>query len=237
MTNDTDSFVSEVDESIRQDRMLGLARKWGPYLLGAFVAIILGVAAWQGWRAYSVGQSREAAEAYAAAQALAQGGDLDAAKAEFERLSGEGPRVYRTMARMERAAILEAQGDLEGALAAFDEAAEQTNEPLMRQTAQLRAAYIAAETQDFDALQARLAPIIESDTRLSYLARELLAIEAWEAGQLDIARSTFENLTLAFDAPQAVQERAQSALLVIGPAPATSADGADAPAPSEGETP
>jgi hypothetical protein len=106
----------------------------------------------------------------------------------------------------------------------------------MRDTARLRAAYIVAETQDFAALQPRLQPLIESDSRLSYLARELLGIEAWEAGNLDLARETLQNLTLAFDAPEAVQQRAQVALAVIGPAPETSADGANAPAPSEGET-
>jgi len=237
VTNDTDSFVHEVDESLRQDRTLGLVKRFGPYLLGAFVAVILGVGAWQAWRAYSVGQAREAAEDYVAAQALANGGDLDGAKAAFERLTGEGPRVYRTMASMELAAILEAQGDLEGALAAFDAAAEAASDPVMRLSAQMRAAYIAAETQDFPALQARLTPIIESETRVSFMARELLAIEAWEAGEIELASTTFQSLTLAFDAPEAVQQRAGIALSVIGPVPETPADGADAPAPSEGETP
>lgn len=237
VTNETDTFVQEVDESLRQDRILGLTKKWGPYLIGAFVVIIVGVIAWQGWRAYSLDQSRSQADEYVAAQALAREGNFEGAKAEFARLREEGPRVYRTMARMEHAAVLETQGDLQGALAEFDQAAEESSDPVMRQTAQLRAAFIVADTQDFAALQQRLTPIIESDTRLSYVARELLAIEAWEAGQLEIARNTLENLTLAFDAPEAVRQRAQVALSVIGPAPATSADGAQAPAPSEGDTP
>jgi hypothetical protein len=140
------------------------------------------------------------------------------------------------MARLEHAAILEAEGDLEAALNEFDAAAEAARDPVMKQSAQMRAAYIAAETQDFAALQARLQPLIDSETRISFLARELLAIEAWEAGQNDLARTTLENLTLAFDAPEGVQQRAQVALSVIGPAPATPADGAsEAPAPSEGE--
>ena len=237
MTHETDSFVQEVDESLRQDRMLGLAKKYGPWLIGAFVALLLAVGGWQLYRAQSLGASRAHAEEYAAAQRLAAEGNLDQAKAEFERLTGEGPRVYRTMARLEHAAILEAQGDLEGALAEFDRAAEQASDPIMRDSARLRAAYIVADTQDFAALQTRLQPLIESDSRLSYLARELLGIEAWEAGNLDLARDTLQNLTLAFDAPEAVQQRAQIALSVIGPAPATPADGAaNAPAPSEGET-
>jgi len=240
VTNETDSFVNEVDESLRQDRMLGLAKQYGPWLIGAFVVLLIGVAAFMGWQGYSRDQSRAHADVYAAAQKMAAegvaAGNLEQAKAEFERLTNEGPQVYRVMARLEHGAILETQGDLEAALAEFDQAAEDANDPIMRDTARLRAAYIVAETQDFAALQTRLQPLIESDSRISYLARELLGIEAWEAGNIDLARETLQNLTLAFDAPEAVQQRAQVALSVIGPAPETSADGAPAPAPSEGET-
>jgi hypothetical protein len=237
VTNETDSFVNEVDESLRQDRMLALAKRYGPWLIGAFVIILVVVAAWLWWKDYRMDQARQHGDAYAAAQQLIEQGNLDQAKTEFERLTGEGPHVYRVMARLEHAAILETQGDLQGALAEFDRAAEEADDPIMRDTARLRAAYIVADTQDFAAVQTRLQPLIESDTRLSYLARELLGIEAWEAGNIDLARTTLQNLTLAFDAPEEVQQRAQVALAVIGPAPAnSSADGAQAPAPSEGET-
>lgn len=236
MTNDTDSFVTEVDESLRQDRMLTFAKRYGPMLIGAFLVLLVGVAGWQFWQRHQVDQSRDHAAEYAAAQTLAREGNLDQAKTEFERLTGEGPEVYRVMARMEHAAVLEIQGDLEGALTEFDQAAEEAKDPVMKETAQLRAAYIVAETQDFAALQRRLSPLLDSESRLSYLARELLAIEAWENGQTTLARDQLENLTLAFDAPEAVRQRAQVALAVIGPAPAGSADGANTPAPSEGET-
>lgn len=231
-TNDTDSFVNEVQEKMREERMLALAKTYGPWLIGLFALFIVGLGGWQGWRAYSTNQARQTADAYVAAQELAREGNLAGAKTAFEELSREGPHAYRVMAQMERAAILAEQGDLEAALTAFDAAAEASRDPLMRQTAQLRAAYIAADTQDFEALQTRLAPLVEGTTRISYLARELLAIEAWEANRLDIARSTLEGLSLAFDAPESVRNRAQIALAVIGPAPATEAP----PAPPEGES-
>jgi hypothetical protein len=237
VTNESESFIQEVDEGLRQDRMLSLAKRFGPWLIGVFVVFILGIGGWQLWRAQTVSAARAQSEEYAAAQALAREGNFEEAKAAFERLSNEGPRTYRVMARMEHAAMLAVEGDLEAALAEFDSAAESASDPIMRQTAQLRAAYIVAETQDFPALRARLQPVIDADTSLSYLARELLAIEAWEAGETDLARDTLENLTLAFEAPEAVRQRAQVALSVIGPAPEASTDGADtAPAPSEGES-
>lgn len=234
-TNDTDTFVNEVDEKLREERMMGMAKRYGPWIIGAFVLFIVILGGWQGWRAYSQNQSRQTAETYFAAQELARGGNLDGAKTAFEELSRGGPHAYRVMARMERAAILAQEGDLEAALAEFDAAAEEARDPIMRQTAQLRAAYIAAETQDFEALQTRLTPLIETNSRISYLARELLGIEAWEAGRLDVARPLFENLTLALDAPDAVRQRAQIALNVIGPAPA--GENATPPqAPAQGET-
>lgn len=237
MTNETDSFVQEVDEKLREDRILSGLRRYGPWIAGAVVAFLVALFGWQLWSEHQVRRSQDHADEYVAAQELARAGNLEAAKTEFQRLSGEGPRAYRVMARMEHAAILETQGDLEAALAQFDAAAGEARDPLMRETAQLRAAYIAADTQDFAALQTRLRPLTESESRISYLAKELLAIEAWEAGDLDLARDTLEPLSLAFDAPDDVRQRAQVALSVIGPAPATSADGAtEAPAPSEGET-
>jgi hypothetical protein len=237
VTNDTDSFVQEVDESLRQDRMLTLARRYGVWVIGAFVAIIIGVLLWQMWEANNTNVARQHAERYAEAQALVRSGNFDEAKTDFERLTHDGPQVYRTMAAMEHAAVLEQQGDLEGALTEFDRIGASAGDPVMRQTAQMRAAYLAADSQDFAAMQRRLQPIIDAHTRFSFLARELLAIEAWKAGHNDIARDQLQNLTLAFDAPEAVRQRAQLALDVVGPAPETSADGAQhTPAPSEGET-
>lgn len=240
MTNDSDSFIQEVDEGLRQDRAMNLLRRYGPWAAGAVIAFILALLGWQVWNSVRINTARTHAEDYAAAQTLARDGNFDDAKAAFETLSGEGPAVYRVMAQMENAALLEQQGDLEAALAGFDAAAEAARDPIMRATAQMRAAYIAADTQDFDALQVRLRPVIESDTRMSYLARELLAIEAWEAGEETMARDTLENLTLAFDAPEAVRQRAQVALSVLGAAPPTEPETetgeAEAPPPAaEGE--
>lgn len=239
MTNETDSFVNEVDESLRQDRALALAKKYGPWLIGVFVIFLVAIGGWQWWQAEQLKRARAQSDALVAAFELVEQGNLDGASAALEELSGEGPPAYRAMARMQRAALLQSQGDLEAARAEFEAAAEATRDPLMRDTARLRAAYIAAETENFDAMQARLQPLIESDSRLSFLARELLAIQAWKAGHNDIARQHLENLTLAFDAPEGVRQRAQFALSVVGPAPAPAEgaqnEGAQAPAASEGE--
>jgi hypothetical protein len=238
VTNDSESLFQEVEESVRQDRFMAMAKRYGPWLLGAFIAMLIGIGGWQVYQGMQENAAREQADAFSHAQEQARGGEAEAAKLAFEALSTEGPQTYRVMAMMERAGVLEGEGDLQASLAAFDAAAEAARDPLMKQTAQLRAAYIVADTQDFQALQTRLQPLIDADGQISFLARELLAVEAWEAGHADLARDTLNTLTLAFDAPESVRQRAQLALSVLGPAaePAAPAPAAAAPAPTPGET-
>jgi len=239
-----ESFFQEVEEGVRQDRYVAFARKYGVWVIGAVAAILLAVGGWRLYEGWSVDQSRDTSERFTAAQKLLREGDAKAAGDEFERLSKTGPQNYRAMAMMERAQALEAQGDLQGALAQFDAAASASRDQTMKDSARLRAAYLVAETQDFAAVRGRLDPIIAEGGPISFLARELLGVEAWEAGETTLARETLENLTLAFDAPEPVRQRAQLALSVIGPVPAaagaTPASPAAAPAsaaqPSPGET-
>jgi hypothetical protein len=147
VTNETDSFIQEVDERVREDKVLAFFKRWGVLLAIVVGAGILGIGAWQWWQANQISTARSQADAYAAAQQLARDGNLDDAKTAFENLSNEGPRAYRVMAQMERAAVLEAQGDLQGALTGFDAAAEAASDPIMQRTAQMRAAYIVALRQ------------------------------------------------------------------------------------------
>ncbi len=228
----TDIF-EDVEDQVRQDRYKDWAKRYGLWAAGAFALVLLGVGGWQAYKYFNTQGAREQAVAFAAAQQKAREGDIPAAMSEFERLSKDGPQVYRAMAMMERAAALQAQGDLPGALAQFDAAAEAAPDTLMADTARIRAAYIVADTQDFQAVQARLKPLIESEGQVSYLARELLGVEAWEAGDTALARSTLENITLAFDVPQTVRQRVQLALEVIGPAPAQAASTPPAAAGAE----
>jgi hypothetical protein len=237
----TETFVQEVDQSVREEQLLAQAKRYGPWLAGLFILVLAALGGWQWWQQQQQNVARSQAAEYAAAQQLAASGNLDGAKAAFEHLTTQGPETYRVMARMEYAALLSVQGDLDGSIAAFDQAAAAARDPVMKETAQLRAAYIAAETQDFEALQRRLQPLVQSHSRLSYLARELLAIQAWRSGHNDVARSTLEDLTLAFDAPEGVRQRAQVALALVGraPAPTTSAaaPSANSPASSPANSP
>lgn len=235
--NSTEGFVQEVDQRVREERLLEDAKRYGPWLIALFVAFLLAIGGWQFWLQYQAGVAREQSAAFAAAQQMAQQSNVAGAKAAFLRLTTQGTPNYRVMARMEYAAIQQLQGDFDGAIASFDQAAAATNDPILKETAQLRAAYIAADTQDFEALQRRLQPLLQSHSRISYLGRELLAIQAWRTGHNDIARTTLQDITLAFDAPEGVRQRAQVTLSLLPDAPAGAPAASSTTSPARGATP
>ena len=233
MSNENDSFFQEVEESVRQDQYVALARKYGVFVIAAIALVLAGVGGWRLYQGWETNQARQASESFAAAQKLIEGGNVKGGAAAFEQMSRTAPKIYRLMARMQHAQALEAEGDLTGALAEFDAVAGDASDPIMRDSARMRAAYLVAETQDLAAVQARVTPIIQAGGAMAPMARELLGVKAWEAGRLELARDTLQTLTLAFDAPDSVRQRAQLALTVIG-APAAPAAPAAAPAQSSG---
>lgn len=214
-------IFQEIEESVRQDQLAKFLRRYGLYIVAAIVVLVAGIAGWRLYEGWSARADESRSEALATAQKLLSEGKAKNAAETFERLSREGPAAQRAMAQMERAQALIAQNDMDGALAAFDQAATAAgSDPILRDTARLRAAYLAADKNDLPALRARLEPLISAGGPISYSARELLGVAAWKAGDLALARQTMETLRLAFEAPDDVRQRAELVLAVIGATPA-----------------
>ena len=227
----TDAF-EEVEETIRRERLATLLRRYGPLFAAIFALIVLGILGWEGYKSWRAQQNGALAVELAKGQELMSTGDVDAAMKAFADVSKRGTPGYKALAKMEEAGVLVAKGDFKSAIAAFDDAAKLTKDPLVRDSATLRAAYLVAETEPVAAVEARVKPMIDSAGPFAFLARELVALKAMEAGDAAKAREHLEFLTLALDAPEGVRQRAQSALALIGPKPVAPAPAAPAAPPA-----
>lgn len=232
---DTDSFVQQVEEEVRREQWSKFWKRWGVWIGAGLASIILGVAAFEVYKAVSQSGAAGAGEQFTTAQARVAEGKTDEAQAIFKQLSESGPNAYRVAALAERAAGLERNGQLEDAAKAFQEAARLADSPALKQSAELRAAYIAAEFEAFPALEARLKPLIDAGGPFSFAARELLAVEAAEAGKTDVAEREFTFIRDAIDAPTSLQQRAAQFLLAL--MPTTPGPAAAPAAPSPATTP
>ena len=115
--SDSDSFINEVSEEVRRDRMFALWRKYGPYVIGAIVLIVAAA----GVKAYLDAQETAAAREAGAALLEASEGDLEAQKAALTALAENADHDgARLLAELRAASAMAASGDAGAAAEAYD---------------------------------------------------------------------------------------------------------------------
>ncbi len=224
----------EVEEGLRQDQFAIFLKKYGVLVAAGLIAILLGIGGYQGFAAWQANQSRDFAGKLDQAQTqIAAHKDADAEKA-LKDVIARAPAGYKTAALLQLGAVKLDQGDEAAALKAYEDAAKASPTQQFRDIANLKAAYVAADVEDFAKLDARVKPLIDKGGPFSFQARELLAMQSYANGDIARAREELQFLTLALDAPEGVRQRAEGLLSALGPDPAESAEPASAPkAPTE----
>lgn len=212
-------IIREVDEELRRENWEKLWKSYGKYVIGAAVGIVLVTAAVVGWREYSQYRSRQAGDAFASVIAETETGD-DPAKAarDLESYAVSAPAGYATLARFREARYRALNGDKAGAVALYDELADDSSvEPLFRDLAKLYSVRLQIGEADAATLTARLEPLSAEDNAWRYSARELKAIIALQAGDTEEARKAYAQLADDLSAPQQQRARAAEMLRAIGP--------------------
>jgi len=205
----------EVEEELRQERYQALLRQYGPWVLGGALAIVAGVAGYQGYNAWRDGVAATASDAFIDAQTALEEGDLAAAAAGFDALAETGPRGYAALALMQRAAVALEQGEALEAARLYEQAAERAPDGLTRDLARYKAVLAAWDELSYDDVVLRLDRLTEGDAPLGMLATELMGAAALRAERWDDARGHYEFVQLALGAPAGVQRRAAEALAYI----------------------
>lgn len=205
----------EVEEQLRSDRYLTLAKKGWPYLAGlAVVALLIFAGVW-GYRHYQATQAAAASQAYAAASALGVKNDLAGAERAFTAMTKSGPPAYRALALMHVAGLRVGAGKPAEAVPLLDEAAKLAPGPLLADAAALKAAYILFDTTPLPEIRKRLDPLTEAGRPYAGLAREAVAMKQLAAGQSAEARTAFSALSLFPEATDELRSRAQAAVALI----------------------
>ena len=207
----------EVDEELRHERYSKLWRKYGPYVIGMAVLIVVTVAGYVGWADYSETRRLRQGALFAEAVALAEQGKETDAAAAFRALAEDAGAGYRGVARLREAALLAEAGNAAGAVAVYDVIAGDRDLPVeFRELATLLAVLQSLDSGDPAALSTRLAALAGDSSPWRHSARELLAILAQRSGDTTRARELFTSLTDDTAAPSGVRARSAEALSGLG---------------------
>ncbi|WP_297489480.1 tetratricopeptide repeat protein [Acidocella sp.] len=213
-------IFDEVAEDLRHDQAVKLARRYGAWLLGAAVAVLVGVGAQQAWQGYQTGQSHKAAARYLAlTQAVdVPGAQLPPAQAAqtaqaLNSFAATAPEGYRTLANLRAAGLYANAGNTPQAEALWTGVAQDdAADPLLRDLATLLWAQHALGTAPDADVLARLQPLTLDANPYHALARETQALTYLHAGNTAQAEALFTQLATDPTAPDEVRNRAQALL-------------------------
>ncbi|MCW5698700.1 MAG: tetratricopeptide repeat protein [Rhodospirillales bacterium] len=213
-----DPLIREIEEDLREEKLTKLWKAYGNWIIGACVALVVGVAVGEGWKHYQKGAREEAGDRFAQALLLADT-DPAAAVERLSEVSRDAPEGIGMLSRF-RAAALVADGDDPVAAAdAFKSLPDATEDPLYRDLAVILEAMneMAAMTTPTDsgALIDRLSPLAADDRPWRNSARELIAYLSWGSGDLAKAKELFQALADDPLTSSGMRSRAGDMLTVI----------------------
>jgi hypothetical protein len=189
------SFIREVDEELRRDQLKGLWNRFGYYVIGAAVLIVLATAGYRGYEYYQTRAAAASAEKFMAAIKASSEDRHDEAIDSLGQLAASGSGNYPALARMRIAIELAQKSDATAAIAQFDTVAVDGGAPeAFRSVARLRAGLLAVDNESYDEVKARLDPLAEPGAPYRFLAREGLGLAALKAGADAEAAQRFQSI-------------------------------------------
>lgn len=211
-------LFNEIDEDLRRERLKRLWDRYSLLIVGAALAIIIGVGGWRGYQYFEEKSAAEAGAAFNAAADLADQNKHAEAEAAFAKLAANAPSGYRTLARLRLAGEL-ALRDIPAAVKTYDEiAADSSVAPVDRELAKVRAAGLLLETASFADMTQRLEASAAGTGIYRHSAREFLALSAWKAGDAAAARKWLQLIATDVETPSSLRQRAEALQALLPPA-------------------
>ncbi|MEO0343286.1 MAG: hypothetical protein AAF198_07600 [Pseudomonadota bacterium] len=211
--SNTDSFIDEVNEEFRNDKLYAFMRRWA--WLG--VLIILGIVAAVVASEY-LGNQKEA-EAAATGDALTEAFEAETPPERAAALAAVADTKPNAtfIAELARAGELASVGQTEDAIAALDAAiASAPQTPVFLDMVALKKVLLPGNILSGDERVAILAPASQAGRPYRLFALEQLAYAQLAAGDEDGAVSSFETVAQAAEVSQDMRARANQMILVLG---------------------
>lgn len=209
-------IFDEVSDDLRAERTLRLARRYGLLVLGAAVAVVLGVALQQTYAWYQGKQDQKAAAAYLTITAPIDAAGPNQSDAErkqdaekLTQFAASAPAGYRTLATLRAAALYSDAGDAAQAEKLWTRLGQDSGaDPLLRDLANLLWAQHALGHAPDDAVMARLKPLVKTSNPYHALAQETEALLDLHAHKPDLGKALLTQIGSDPDAPEQVRARA-----------------------------
>lgn len=203
-------IFNEIDEDLRRDRLQKLWDRYSTVILAVAFLIVAGVAGWRGYQYWRAEQAKEMGDGYYSAAKLSAEGDHKGAEEVFRKLADNGAGGYPVLAGLRAAGEQALAGDAAGAIKSYEALVSNSSTPrTLADLALLRAAYLALDTEERGSVEARVAPLDKAGNPWRHGAREVQALAAWKAGDVEATRKRIDALLNDAEVPREFSARAE----------------------------
>jgi hypothetical protein len=212
----SEAFLREVDDAVRQDRLLTVWRRFGRWIVGAVILGLVAFAGWLWWENHSNTRSGETGEEMAQlVDVVTAGGVPDAKK--LEALEKAGQPGYRAGALLLKAAAAAQKGDARAAIATYAQvAADESLDQPWRDLALVKQTALEFDQMKPDAVVARMKPLAVAGEPWFGTAGEMVAIAYMKMHRHDLAGPMFAALAKDEKVPESIRSRARQMAGVLG---------------------
>ncbi len=214
--SDTDSFIEEVTEEVRRDRLYGLLRRYGWIAILAILLIVGGTSYSEYRKAQTRAQAEDLGDAMFAALSLNQTSERTAALEAIEAENAGATAVLRLMTAAEQA-----QGDDKAkAIETLNAVALNGDVPeVYRQIAQFKSLALQAGTTPAAERRQAFESMANPGSPMRLLATEQLALIDITEGNTDAAIERYQTILSDAEVTSGLQQRALQVIVALGGEP------------------
>jgi hypothetical protein len=206
----SEMLLREANEELQRERLEKIWKQYAPYIIAAAVVVLGAIGGYQYSKSRAAREAQRAGDAYSAAvQAITDGKPADAQKLLADTVQS-GPAGYAALARFQAAGAAVALGNTAEAVKLLDALiADSSADPVLRDTARIKAASLRVDTADWTEMSNRLNDLVSELSPWRHVARELRGLAAFKAGRLADAKQSFQEILSDPQKPPSLGQRAQ----------------------------
>lgn len=218
LTPDTpnESFLREVDENLRRDRMRDFAKRYGTWLIAGIVLFLAAIGGWIYWQERQKQQAAAQSEELSAIFTDIASNRMANAKPRLQALETSDNAVVRASALLTQAAVALQANDRRTAIAKYRSLADGDAPEVYRQLGLVRATALEFDSLNPDEVIARMQPLAKAGEPWFGTAGELTAMAYLKKGQKQPAARLFASIAGDPSVPESLRSRATQIAGTLG---------------------